>query len=166
MIHTKEPWVVLPKDQASNPFIVASEATGLSIADCLCPIGGNNEQNARRIVACVNALEGLNDDALIGGWSFKGIEAYAKELAKERDELLAEKDQNDFSLLKTMIEIFDIMNNPEQFRSALAMAVEKRSAAITNAKVSNPVVRDKRTTETAPAIVFCPAGILGEEVRP
>ena len=31
-----------------------------------------------------------------------------------------------FTVLKTMLEVFDIMNNPAQFRSALAAAVAKR----------------------------------------
>jgi hypothetical protein len=47
-------------------------------------------EDARRIVACVNALEGLNDDALAGGWSFRGIEKYAKGLECQRDALLQE----------------------------------------------------------------------------
>lgn len=47
------------------------------------------EDQYRRAQSCVNALEGLNDYALAGGWSFRGIEAYAKGLEKQRDELLA-----------------------------------------------------------------------------
>lgn len=33
-----------------------------------------------------------------------------------------------FGLLKTMLSVFDIMDNPAQFRSALAAAVAKREA--------------------------------------
>lgn len=47
-------------------------------------------KEARRIIACVNALEGLSDDALIGGWCFRGIEAFAKGLEAQRDELSRE----------------------------------------------------------------------------
>lgn len=36
--------------------------------------------NARRIVQCVNACEGLPNDALDGGWTAKGASAYAKRL--------------------------------------------------------------------------------------
>ena len=48
---------------------------------------GTDGGNARRIVACVNALDGLSDDALLGGWSYKGVSAYAQSLEKQRDEL-------------------------------------------------------------------------------
>lgn len=46
------------------------------------------------------------------------------------------KDQAEFTILKSMLEVFDIMNNPDQFRHALNMAVEKRADAIAKAKGS------------------------------
>lgn len=42
----------------------------------------------RRIVACVNACEGLSQDALDGGWTANGIRTYAKSLEQQRDQLL------------------------------------------------------------------------------
>ncbi len=57
--HTPGPWKVLPESEASNPFIVASSETGLSVADCYCPIGGNNQANARLIAAAPELLEAL-----------------------------------------------------------------------------------------------------------
>jgi hypothetical protein len=83
--HTPEPWIVSKyagvfQVRDSSDRIVADAGYGLST--------GADEANARRIVACVNALEGLNDDALIGGWSFRGSEAYSKGLEQQRDELL------------------------------------------------------------------------------
>lgn len=41
---------------------------------------GMREANARRMVACWNALDGLQDDALGGGWTAAGMNAYAKGL--------------------------------------------------------------------------------------
>lgn len=41
---------------------------------------GMREANARRMVACWNALDGLHDDALGGGWTAAGMNAYAKDL--------------------------------------------------------------------------------------
>ena len=95
MKHTPEPWSVA-EESFDNDGIHESVIRGLdgraAIAVTL-EFGENNpgmrEANARRIVACVNALEGLNDDALFGGWSFHGIEAYAKGIEKQRAELLA-----------------------------------------------------------------------------
>jgi hypothetical protein len=85
---TKEPWSACePTDtlhaiRAKSGRVVAD--VGYSDTDT------QNRANARRICACVNALEGLNDDALAGGWSFRGIEKYAKGLECQRDELLQE----------------------------------------------------------------------------
>ena len=45
--------------------------------------------NARRLVACWNALEDLPQSALDGGWTRAGLEAYGLRLEAQRDELLA-----------------------------------------------------------------------------
>ncbi len=54
---------------------------------------GMREANARRMVACWNALDGLHDDALGGGWTAAGMNAYAKGLENKlaaAQELLVE----------------------------------------------------------------------------
>lgn len=60
---------------------------------------GMREANARRMVACWNALDGLHDDALGGGWTAAGMNAYAKGLEEKlrvaRDMLLAIKKLDD-----------------------------------------------------------------------
>lgn len=62
---------------------------------------GMREANARRMVACWNALDGLSDDHLAGGWNVRSMSAYAKGLEEKlrvtRDLLLAIKklDDND-----------------------------------------------------------------------
>jgi len=47
------------------------------------------EANARRLVSCWNALDGLSQDALDGGWNFKDSDAYTVRIEKERDSLRA-----------------------------------------------------------------------------
>ena len=85
--HTPEPW----KCFGNN---VSAFAGDDSITICLTVQNHNpnyycdQEANSRRIVACVNACEGLSQDALDGGWTAKGISDYAKELEAQRDELL------------------------------------------------------------------------------
>ena len=60
---------------------------------------GMREANARRMVACWNALDGLHDDALGGGWTAAGMNANAKRLEEKlrvaRDLLLAIKKLDD-----------------------------------------------------------------------
>jgi hypothetical protein len=77
MSHTKEPW---------PPF--TDIATAMTPGPDGTPVAILSWDDYIRARACVNALEGLNDDALIGGWSFRGIEAYAKGLEQQRDDLL------------------------------------------------------------------------------
>lgn len=49
----------------------------------------DTEANARRLVSCWNALDGLSQDALDGGWNFKDADAYTVRIEKERDSLRA-----------------------------------------------------------------------------
>ena len=44
---------------------------------------GMLEANAQRLVNCWNALDGLHDDALGGGWTAAGMNAYAKGLEEK-----------------------------------------------------------------------------------
>jgi hypothetical protein len=61
-----------------------------------------DDANARRLVACWNALIDLPQDALDGGWTRAGLEAYGLQMNAQRDELLAAlKDLSDgFRTLK------------------------------------------------------------------
>jgi hypothetical protein len=49
--------------------------------------GAGNDH--RRIVACVNACAELPQDALDGGWTALGMSRHARNVEKQRDELLA-----------------------------------------------------------------------------
>lgn len=42
--------------------------------------GFDHQANAQRLVACWNALDGLTDEALDGGWNVRSMSAYAKGL--------------------------------------------------------------------------------------
>lgn len=65
--HAPEPW----RTDAQNGFSQdVHDADGNLVA--ACSEANFGDSNARRITACVNALEGLNDYALSGGWSFRG----------------------------------------------------------------------------------------------
>lgn len=92
--HTPEPWRVELVNHALGDTGDYEGVVEIRAGDAKRPMieiwsdSDEAEANARRIVACVNALEGLNDYALSGGWSFRGIEAYAKGLERQRDELL------------------------------------------------------------------------------
>lgn len=89
--HTPEPW----SKNAISPTVYDSE--GIAILRCEGrTLIAENEANASRIVACVNACVGVSDDALDGGWKAVEISAYAKSLeaqlaavTAQRDELLA-----------------------------------------------------------------------------
>lgn len=74
--HTKEPWVSYKK------ALVQSHSVEITMADY------------ERACACVNALAGLSQDAMVkNGWSFKNISKIINtdmvELAQERDRLKA-----------------------------------------------------------------------------
>ena len=78
MTHTKEPWRANHANAGKCGYEVAG---GDKFLNQVCD--DVREDNARRIVACVNALDGLSNDALEGGWNFKEMSAYAKTLEEE-----------------------------------------------------------------------------------
>jgi len=84
--HTAEPWVI-KKDMIYGNNEKESVAC---VLDGAWPYGikPNAEANSQRIVSCVNALKGLSDDALEGGWNFKDMSRYCREVEQQRDELL------------------------------------------------------------------------------
>lgn len=82
------------------------------------------EANARRIVSCVNALDGLPQDALDGGWTAKGASAHAKRLETVNEDLL--------DALSEMVERFEphAWGSSDNRRDAL----ENARAAIAKAR--------------------------------
>ena len=85
------------QDEGSSPETVIRGMGGQAGVAVAIDFGANNpcmrEANAHRLVACWNALDGLHDDALGGGWTAAGMNAYAKRLENRlaaAQELLAE----------------------------------------------------------------------------
>lgn len=78
--HTSGQWQTCPKDQSWEPVVQTD--SGLWIAKC------SSYQNARRIVACVNACAGITNNALelgsVGDWG-----TLVCDLEEQRSELLA-----------------------------------------------------------------------------
>jgi hypothetical protein len=62
--HSEEPWVVITEIDAFDHGrrVVAA---GRVVAECSCLDADVNDANARRIVACINALAGLPDPAAV-----------------------------------------------------------------------------------------------------
>lgn len=153
--HTPEPWYA-SNEGGEWRVMTVDENGGYTLADMCC---GDQEANARRIAACVNALEGLNDYALLGGWSFRGIEAYAKGLEKQRDVLLAAL-QRQVDNIERWLET-DIPASPEESKSIY----EQMVSALASTKSNHTEQAPEMVETSAPAIVFYPAGSLGEEVN-
>lgn len=84
--HTKGPWIIKKNIIYGNDGMESIAC----VLDSAWPHGlmPDPKANAKRIVSCVNALEGLSDDALDGGWNFKSMSKYCKDIESQRDELL------------------------------------------------------------------------------
>lgn len=81
--YTKGPWVIRD-DEVGYISQHDDQSFGM-----FCPLAIVYENdNAKRIVSCVNALEGLSNDALDGGWNFKSMSDYCKDIESQRNELL------------------------------------------------------------------------------
>ena len=75
------------QDDGCSPETVIRGMGGSAGVAVAIDFGANNpgmrEANARRLVACWNALDSLHDDALGGGWTAAGMNAYAKGLEEK-----------------------------------------------------------------------------------
>ena len=66
MKHTPEPWHYDSCDDKAHPTVKAGEYFITDCCSCAMPLGIEEEPmiaNAKRIVACVNALAGIEDPA-------------------------------------------------------------------------------------------------------
>lgn len=60
--HTPEPWIVKPRTVIRNGFIEKTISVVNSTQDeAICDVYKSEKNNADRIVACVNAMEGIED---------------------------------------------------------------------------------------------------------
>ena len=83
--HTAGPWRYLQSGIVGEFVVLAGELPDLSIG---VASGVDVEANAKHIVACVNACEGLPDGCLDGGWTALGASQYTKKLEIMNAELL------------------------------------------------------------------------------
>ncbi|MGU5544093.1 hypothetical protein ACV1CV_06915 [Aeromonas veronii] len=92
--HTKEPWVLFEVGDRHVHFCPASEAEKTSILTVTEEDGVSfaavyNDDDARRIVACVNACRNLSNDELEQKGIVTSISARFLAAERSRDELLA-----------------------------------------------------------------------------
>ena len=76
MKHTKEPWVAEKTLQGRNSSISNRRGKTIAIAYQNENIDGDDLANAKRIVACVNACEGITNEALEEGIIEEALAAY------------------------------------------------------------------------------------------
>jgi hypothetical protein len=76
MNHTKEPWVAEKTLQGRDSSISNMRGKTIAIAYQNKNIDGDDLANANRIVACVNACEGVTNDALEEGLVEEALVAY------------------------------------------------------------------------------------------
>ena len=76
MKHTREPWVAKKTLQGRNSSISNRRGKTIAIAYKNKNIDGDDLSNVKRIVACVNACEGITNDALEEGIIEKALVAY------------------------------------------------------------------------------------------
>ena len=91
-------------DNDGCPETAIQNLDGSATVAVALDFGANNPglrgANAARIVACWNALADLPQDALDGGWTRAGLEAYGLRMAVQRDELLAALEASEHMLHK------------------------------------------------------------------
>lgn len=87
--HTPGPWIHAT-EQGQIGFVELFDGTVIAQAQQQLndPLRITRQANAKRIVTCVNALDGLSQDALDGGWNFKDQGAYTVRVESQRDDLL------------------------------------------------------------------------------
>lgn len=75
------------QDDGCSPETVIRGMDGRAGVAVAIDFGANNpgmrEANAQRLVACWNALDGLSDEHLAGGWNARSMSAYAKGLEEK-----------------------------------------------------------------------------------
>ena len=96
MSHTPEPWAV-----SDSPYgaIISTASRELRQSWCVSTEDTGRKYsaeiavaNARRIVACVNACAGIEQEDFDDGWRAQGLSAYASALEVMRDSLESERD--------------------------------------------------------------------------
>jgi len=158
--HTPEPWIC-----RDNQHYNIGTSEGYAIADMAFEYSSLGQEelkaNARRIVACVNACAGIPTDQLESGEAryVRNELADIYALEKRRDELLAALEKGGHSLRE--ISLWDKTTAKDVAMAKAAYAEVK--AAIASVKGYGQPEKSAKTE--VPAIVFFPAGSLGEEIE-
>lgn len=122
MSHTKEPWKIgFPPPNGEQTI---GDLTGMMVAVTTTGHGVESKENARRIIACVNACAGIPTEQLESGEarSVRDELADIAMLEKQRDELL--------DALERMVRLLEI----EDARLANFGEVEAARATIASVK--------------------------------
>jgi len=129
--HSKEPWAVCteaPNDYWYVGRSIESVPIGSRIADT-CVLDANAKENARRIVACVNACAGIPNETLDSSMFRNAIllKSTYLDLQKERDELRTKLAQAEAALkvkddaLYDAIEMVGHVDNIKRLHTALCI---------------------------------------------
>lgn len=162
--HTPEPW------RANELQADIDGRNGEAVAVCYCNDDNGDDAiaNARRIVACVNSCAGIPTDWLESGTvgCLKNVRDERDMYLKQRDELLAALD----GLLKAHRITFsrrppETVEQAEKQLDAIRNAVAAAESAIASVKGNHTEQPLEMVGTSAPAIVFYPAGSLGEYVE-
>lgn len=125
--HTPEPWVVVAKgDEADGVDYFINQESDCSISGLVA--SWLSREDARRIVACVNACAGISTEGLESGkWTVTVVARELLVVIEQRDQLL--------EALKFMVERFDIDGCSYIFSQRLALSRAKEAiAAVETAK--------------------------------
>ena len=86
MKHTKEPWIAEKTFQYRDSSISDRRGNTIAIAYKNKNIDGDDLANAKRIVACVNACEGITNEALEAGVIQSALINFEESLGLEKGE--------------------------------------------------------------------------------
>lgn len=130
--HTQEPWVLFEVGDRVKHFCPASEKEKTSILTVTLEDGTAfgavySEDDARRIVACVNACAGLDTEYLesVGLPEFAGKQLCADMVQQELDIVIA---QRDVLILRNVQLTQDCWSNLEAFGKAVRQRDQLRAA--------------------------------------
>ncbi len=161
MSYAKEPWNVVNRGDEECSDIDAKGPDGWD-GDVTIAMNIGNE-TARRIVACVNACAGsstewlefsVSEDCADLSGPFRPLETRITEILKVGLEYMAERDK----LLSAMKKLSGMKLN------VIADGIVDK--AIAKSSINHIADAAKMVDTSIPAIVFYPAGSLGEEVEP
>ncbi len=126
--HTKTPWSINEWPQPAGVISIGAVGTPLIARVMDRDVSFNEHQaNAKRIVACVNACDGIDDVYLNAP---DNLATYARNMAIQRDELLDAIQH----LLKDYERVKEVMIKEAGIGLIDVVAVNKAKQAIANAK--------------------------------